>query len=163
MSRQIADRINALPMLLARADLIGCCASGRWADAMLRARPFADDAALFAAAEREWFALDPADWDEAFAAHPRIGALAATGWAKGEQAGTATADSATLEALVIGNRAYEARFGRVFLICATGRSAEDMLAELHERMTNEPAAEPRIAAAEQAKITRLRLEKLAAP
>jgi 2-oxo-4-hydroxy-4-carboxy-5-ureidoimidazoline decarboxylase len=130
---------------------------------MLAARPFADDAALFAAAESAWWALDPADWDEAFASHPRIGDRAATGLARTEQAGVAGADAATLEALAVGNRAYEARFGRVFLICATGRSAAEMLAELRRRLAHDAAAELRVAAAEQAKITRLRLETLAAP
>ncbi len=129
-------------------------------------RPYADRTALHAAAERCWGALSPAGWREAFAHHPRIGEAAGprgsatAAWAGAEQAGATGADAATLAALAEGNRAYEARFGHVFLVCATGRGAAEMLALLRARLANEPAAELRVAAAEQAKITRLRLEKL---
>jgi 2-oxo-4-hydroxy-4-carboxy-5-ureidoimidazoline decarboxylase len=129
---------------------------------MAAARPFADDAAVAAAAERAWWALEPADWREAFAAHPRIGERAAAEWSRREQAGMDGAAAGTRRALADGNRAYEARFGHVFLICATGRAAGEMLAELERRMANDPAAELREAAGEQAKITRLRLDKLGA-
>ena len=131
-------------------------------------RPFADAAALFALADACWAGLSRDDWLEAFAHHPRIGDVEGLrtrfantrAWAAGEQAGTASASEAVLQALTEGNRAYEARFGYIFIVCATGKSAEEMLGLLHARLPNDPAAELPIAAEEQRKITRLRLEKL---
>jgi len=128
---------------------------------MLAGRPYRDAVALYAAGERAWWALGPEDWREAFAAHPRIGERGADAWSHVEQAAVGGADASTRRALADGNREYEARFGQVFLICATGRSAGEMLAELERRLRNDPVAELRVAAAEQARITRLRLEKLA--
>ncbi|HET7292449.1 MAG TPA: 2-oxo-4-hydroxy-4-carboxy-5-ureidoimidazoline decarboxylase [Vicinamibacteria bacterium] len=161
-------RLNALPEAEAQAALLRCCGSSRWAEAMTGARPFASGDALLAAAERAFAQLEPGDWMEAFSHHPRIGdraaleaRLAATrAWSAGEQAGVAAAAPDVLDALAAGNRAYEERFGHVFLVCATGKSAGEMLALLHERLPNPPARELRVAAAEQAKITRLRLEKM---
>lgn len=133
---------------------------------MLRARPFATDEALYAAADRIWNDLTERDWLEAFAGHPRIGeragaAHAATAaWSSAEQSGISAADSETARALAAGNREYERRFGHVFLICATGKSAGEMLAALRGRILNTPDDELRIAAREQALITRLRLAKL---
>lgn len=157
-----AEHLNALPAPAASAALGRCCGARRWVEAMLALRPFASDAALFAGAERAWWALGREDWLEAFGAHPRIGQHAADAWARSEQAGVSAAGEDTRAALAQGNRAYEERFGHVFLICATGKSATEMLGALRGRLGNDPAAELRIAAAEQAKITRLRLEKLAA-
>jgi OHCU decarboxylase len=128
---------------------------------MLAARPFVSDAELLATAERVWWGLGRADWLEAFAAHPRIGGGAAvTAWARREQAGADGAAEATLAALAQGNLTYEERFGHVFLISATGKTADEMLGALRGRLTNDPATELRVAADEQAKITRLRLDKL---
>jgi 2-oxo-4-hydroxy-4-carboxy-5-ureidoimidazoline decarboxylase len=113
--------------------------------------------------------MEKADMLEAFSLHPEIGAdLAAlrqrfastAAWASAEQAGVAGTDDATLEALRDGNVRYRERFGYVFLVCATGRTAAEMLALLRARLANDPDTEQRIAAAEQAKITRLRLERL---
>lgn len=166
MATMVADYLNALPPDAARAALTRCCGSHRWVDAMLAARPFAGDAALFHAAERAWWALDRKDWLEAFARHPRIGEQGGGGgdaWSEAEQAGAARGGKDVRAALADGNRAYERRFGHVFLICATGRSADEMLAELERRLGNDPAAELEIAAGEQARITRLRLEKLVTP
>jgi 2-oxo-4-hydroxy-4-carboxy-5-ureidoimidazoline decarboxylase len=141
--------------------LARCCGSRRWVEAMVRARPFASDAALFAAAERNWWALERDDWLEAFAQHPRIGERdGADAWAAAEQAGVAEADGQVRRALHEENHAYERRFGHVFLVCATGRDAAGLLAELERRMDNDPETELRTAATEQSKITRLRLEKL---
>ena len=159
MPDRIAQYLNALSGAQAAAELRRCCASHRWADRMAAARPFADDAALATTAEREWWALDPVDWREAFAAHPRIGERA-RGWAAREQAGVSAADDEVRTALAEGNREYEVRFGHVFLICATGRDGAGILVELRRRMKNDAASELRVAAAEQAKITALRLEKL---
>ena len=159
---RLAGYLNAQSDERARAALQRCCGARHWVDAMLAARPFASDAALLATAERVWWGLGRADWLEAFAAHPRIGARgeAMTDWARREQAGADGAAEATLAALARGNRTYEERFGHVFLICATGRTADEMLGVLRGRLTNDPATELRVAAEEQAKITRLRLDKL---
>ena len=161
-------RLAALPPDQARAALHRCCGSARWADAMTAARPFEDAAALLRIAERTWWSLDEADHREAFAAHPRIGATGdgatpARGdaaWSAGEQRGVAAAGDAVRAELALANRAYFDRHGFVFLICATGRSAESMLAELHARTPRTLAEELRTAAEEQIQITRLRLHKL---
>ena len=136
-------------------ELLRCCGSRRWAERMAGARPFASFAALCEAADR--VELSREDWLEAFGAHPRIGERR-EGWTEKEQAGVAPS-----AALADANRAYEAKFGHVFLICATGKSGEEILARLQERMRNAPDAELRVAAEEQRKITRLRLEKLMKP
>jgi 2-oxo-4-hydroxy-4-carboxy-5-ureidoimidazoline decarboxylase len=139
---------------------------------MLAARPFSSRDHLLGAAEQVWWHLGDGDWKEAFTHHPRIGAditalrakFAATAtWSAGEQSGVAGADEETLAALAEGNRVYEARFGHIFIVCATGLSAGAMLARLRERVDNEPAAELRIAAGEQAKITALRMARLETP
>jgi 2-oxo-4-hydroxy-4-carboxy-5-ureidoimidazoline decarboxylase len=171
MADSVARYLNALAEARATAELTKCCASSRWADAMIAARPFASDAELFDAAERSWWALDRADWLEAFGAHPCIGDGAAAGpghaatreWSGQEQARAATAPLEVRAALAAGNAEYERRFGHVFLICAMGRPADEILVELRRRLENDPAAEIREAAGEQAKITRLRLARLAAP
>jgi OHCU decarboxylase len=125
------------------------------------ARPFADAAALAASADAVWESLGPEDWLEAFAAHPRIGdRLDGSSPSSREQAGVGGASAGVLEALAEGNRAYERRFGHVFLVSASGRGAEELLAALRQRLGNDPEAELRIAADEQRKITRLRLESL---
>ena len=157
---RIAHHLNALAEPDARAALLRCCGSRHWVEQMLAGRPFTDDAAVFAAAERCWWALGPNDCLEAFAAHPRIGERAGDAWSRAEQSGMAATDVEMRRAFTDGNRAYEERFGHVFLVCATGRSADDLADELRRRLGNDPASELRIAAGEQAKITRLRLEKL---
>ncbi len=130
---------------------------------MAARRPFLDDRAVLEAADAEWLDLDREDWLQAFAAHPRIGdQRAAERWVRAEQAGVTVASGHVLDALARANRAYEERFGYIFLICATGLSAEAMLDALRARLESEPESELRTAAGEQAKITRLRLHKLAA-
>jgi 2-oxo-4-hydroxy-4-carboxy-5-ureidoimidazoline decarboxylase len=161
-------RLNALAHGDARAQLRRCCGSSSWVEEMMRARPFANVPDVYATALRAWAATGPDDWREAFGHHPRIGDRSGgaplhantRAWSAKEQDGVAAADAGVIEALRRGNAEYEARFGHVFLVCATGRSADEMLALLRERMQNPPDAELRVAAAEQAKITRLRLEKL---
>ena len=160
--------LNCLQPEQGRKILQRCCGANAWVTAMLAARPFADRDALHAAAERAAQGLSRADWLEAFAHHPRIGDGAAlrekfaptAAWALAEQRGTANAAEAVLEALARGNRAYEERFGHVFIVCATGKGAEEMLAILEPRLPNDPTRELDVAAAEQRKITRLRLDKL---
>ena len=164
------EALNQLPPPEAAAALLACCGSRRWAIAMVAARPFADPDAILAKGDAVWAALAPADWLEAFAAHPRIGEGAgragragrageerAEAWSRGEQAGVEDASRARLAAL---NRDYEARFGYTFIVCATGRSGAEMMAMLERRIGNNPSDELREAAEEQRQITRLRLAKL---
>jgi allantoicase len=135
----------------------------RWAEAVAGRRPFGSLDALRAAARETWAGLGRADRMEAFAAHPRIGERATTAWSRDEQAGVAGADAGTAEALHVGNSDYEQRFGHVFLISATGLSADDMLAALQRRLGNDPDTELDVASAEQQKITDLRLTRLVRP
>jgi len=159
---------NRMPSEDASAALLRCCGSRRWAEQMLARRSFASTADLFAAADEIWGRLDRDDWLEAFAAHPRIGDLdglrkkfaTTADWASHEQSGVAAAGENTLRQLADGNRRYEERFGYIFIVCATGKSAGEMLEILNERLQNAPEKELAVAAGEQAKITRLRLEKL---
>ncbi len=135
---------------------------------MLARRPFGSHEALLAAAREDWSALSADDWREAFGHHPKIGdrdalraRFAATRHlAAAEQAGVDSASDAVLDALAAGNREYEAKFGFIFIVCATGRAADEMLTLLRDRLANEPGQEIRIAAEEQARITAIRLERL---
>lgn len=135
---------------------------------MLARRPFASAAELFATGDEVWENLSRDDWLEAFAAHPRIGDLdglrkrfaTTADWASHEQSGVVAACEEILRQLADGNRRYEERFGYIFIVCATGKTATEMLDILNARLGNAPEHELAIAAAEQAKITRLRLEKL---
>jgi 2-oxo-4-hydroxy-4-carboxy-5-ureidoimidazoline decarboxylase len=155
----VAAVLNSLSPDAARAALATCCGAKRWVDAMVSARPFESDAAVFALAEQAWWALERDDWLEAFSHHPRIGDRdRADAVAREEQSGVAAADAGVRRALADRNRAYEQRFGHVFLICATGKGGAEMLDALERRMGNDPTAELRVAAAEHVKITRLRLE-----
>lgn len=162
------DALNVLPTEVAEAAFLRCCGSVRWARRMAVPRPFEDVAALLAAAEAAADELAEADWLEAFAGHPRIGDLDALRtrfadtktWSSEEQAGAARASDAVLQALAEGNEAYAARFGFTFIVCATGKRADEILALLQARLANDRSVEIDIAAAEQRAITRLRLDKL---
>ncbi len=127
---------------------------------MAAERPFRDPEHAGRAADRIWRSLSREDWLEAFRAHPRIGDRSASGRAAHEQAGAMSAAARVREALASGNRAYEERFGCIFLVCASGKTAAQMLALLEERLANDPETELSVAAEEQRKITQLRLEKL---
>jgi allantoicase len=142
------------------AQLKRCCGSSRWAEAMLAAQPFEDRAALLRIAERTWWQLDDKDHLEAFASHPKIGERSESAWSQKEQAAAATAEQATLAELADKNREYEQKYGFIYIVCAQGRSAPEMLGDLQRRLANDRATELRTAAEEQAKITRLRLGKL---
>ena len=150
----------------ARTRLTRACGSTRWVERMLARRPFGSRAALLTAARDEWCRLDASDWREAFSTHPTIGdraplqaRVAAThDLSEKEQAGVSGAAPAVLDALADGNRAYEEKFGHIFIVCATGKSAEEMLALLRVRLSHDPEIELRIAAEEQARITAIRLE-----
>jgi len=137
-----------------------CCGSDAWVRSLVAARPFVSRDDLMDRSDRIWQSLQRDDWLEAFAAHPRIGSPAANGWAAGEQSGSVGASAAVRTRLSERNREYEARFGHIFIVCATGKSADEMLALLEARLENAPDAELSIAAEEQRKITRLRLDKL---
>lgn len=154
------ERLNGLAAGACAEALRRCCGSDAWVEAMVAARPFASRHALLERSDRILRSLERRDWLQAFAAHPRIGGRAASGRAAREQAGTHGARPEVLVRLADANRAYEACFGHIFIVCATGRSAEEMLALLEARLDNKPDEELGIAAAEQRKITRLRLEKL---
>jgi OHCU decarboxylase len=155
-------RFNAATTEEAERLLYGCFAQRGWAAKVAAGRPYRDLTALLARADAAWSELAPAGWLEAFAAHPRIGERGghSPDASNREQSEARRASVATLEALAAENREYEARFGHVFLISATGRTADDMLEELRRRMRNAPATELQVAAAEHRKITRLRLDHL---
>ena len=153
-------QLNVAHQQRAEADLLACCGSTAWARQVAAQRPFADPDHLAEVADEVWASLDDHDHLEAFAAHPRIGERSAASWSSQEQSGAASAEEHTLQALAEGNRAYEERFDHVFLIRAAGRSAEEMLEALRERLTNDPETELQVAAEEQRQITRLRLDKL---
>jgi 2-oxo-4-hydroxy-4-carboxy-5-ureidoimidazoline decarboxylase len=152
----------------ARELLRTCCGSTRWVEGMEQQRPFRDEASLLSAALEVWWGLGQDDWREAFAHHPKIGdrdalerRFASTAHLSAEeQRGVERAGSDVLTALAKANGIYEETFGYIFIVCATGRSAEEMLAILRERLANDPAVEIRHAASEQAAITALRLKAL---
>ena len=154
-------------MTLAQIDepaLLACCGSHNWAAQMLAARPFPDVLNLETAATDIWWRLTPADWLEAFSKHPKIGEKGKVSeWSSQEQSGTNSAAMETAEKLATLNRIYFDQFGWIFIVCATGKSAEEMLSLLEARLANQPEDELRIAAAEQNKITLLRLRKLLSP
>ena len=130
--------------------------------------PFPDEESLFIESEKIWFACNENDWKEAFTHHPKIGDIdslkkkfgSTAQWASGEQSGVNVAAHDILEALAAGNEMYEKKFGYIFIVCATGKSAEEMLGILQARLRNSPETEIEVAADEQNKITKLRLEKL---
>ncbi|HTG34160.1 MAG TPA: 2-oxo-4-hydroxy-4-carboxy-5-ureidoimidazoline decarboxylase [Thermoanaerobaculia bacterium] len=153
------EDFDRLPVNEATALLLPCCGSRVWARRMAEERPFQGLAALQETSDRIWRSLDGADWREAFAAHPRIGETGSR-WSEQEQAGARGADARTLAELIDANRVYESRFDHLFIVCATGKSAAEMLDLLRARLANDPETELRIAAEEQRKITNLRLEKL---
>ena len=163
--------LNHLPKPALTEALQKCCGSSVWVENMLAAFPVSDAETLMDEANTAWNSLREADWHEAFTHHPKIGGdvealrakFASTStWAEGEQASVKQASQETLEALAAGNEDYERRFGYIFIVCATGKPADEMLALLQARLSNKPEDEILIAAGEQNKITRLRLEKLLA-
>jgi OHCU decarboxylase len=162
------DEFNDLPREAAEGELMKCCGSTRWARAVAGARPFAEMDELLETADGVWWALDSADWLEAFGHHPQIGekkserpqGAEASRWSEEEQSGTRSADAETITALAAANRDYFQKYGYIFIVCATGKTSAEMLALLNERMTHVPDAELRTAAEEQRRITHLRLRKI---
>ncbi|HEX8092341.1 2-oxo-4-hydroxy-4-carboxy-5-ureidoimidazoline decarboxylase [Jatrophihabitans sp.] len=155
---------DVAPVADAAAELMPCCASRRWISGLVSGRPYARLDRLTAASDALLARLDWPELESALAGHPRIGDRASgagrsDGWSRQEQAGTATAADLVRQELAAANVAYERRFGHVFLICATGLSAETMLNALLSRLANDPIAEREVVRSELAKIVRLRLAK----
>jgi 2-oxo-4-hydroxy-4-carboxy-5-ureidoimidazoline decarboxylase len=164
------DQLNRLSEADATAAFRQCCAAMRWVERMVIDRPFESLSELLEISDRVWEECDVDDYLEAFQGHPRIGDVESLAkkyagtkdWVSGEQKGVNGADPAVLERLAKGNADYEERFGHLFIVCATGKSAAEMLALLEARLGNDPEHEIGVAAGEQNKITRIRLKKLLA-
>ena len=163
------SELNALPTSEAERELLTCCGSGAWAREVAAGRPYVGVEVLLSTSDWVWSRLMPDDWREAFAKHPRIGERApatATGterrWSDREQSRAQEGDAAVLAELATANAEYEDRFGHVFLICATGKSADEILANARLRLNNHAERELHVAAEEQRRITHLRLRKLLA-
>lgn len=162
------DQLNSLPPNAVSGELGKCCGSGRWVEAMMKRRPFSTFDELCTIADEVWWKLPPEDWKEAFLHHPKIGGIeslkrkfaATKHWAESEQGSVNQASDEILNQLAEGNRLYEEKFGYIFIVCATGKSAAEMLALLNGRLKNNSEQEIKIAAGEQALITRIRLEKM---
>lgn len=160
-------RWNSLSAEEAENQILPCCGSRVWARGMASRRPIADEAALLEASDLTWRGLSEADWIEAFRSHPRIGESRASqpvhersaNWSAQEQSGVAGTDDDVKRALAGGNREYEERFGRIFIVCASGKSAAEMLAILRHRLQNDPETELREAVEQQRQIAQIRLKK----
>ncbi len=159
---------NGAPEDQAMDAMLACCGARRWAARMAALRPIASMDEMMTAADRVWAEMEEADWLEAFACHPRIGergaaraSLRAAAWSRQEQASTGTADAEVLSRIAAGNSDYEQRFGFTYIVCATGKSAEEILGNLKRRLGSDRAAEMREAAEQQRQITRIRLGKWA--
>ncbi len=173
----VLARWNFLPVAAAVDEILPCCGSRAWANGMVERRPFPDEASLLAASEETWRSLAESDWLEAFRSHPRIGeprigesrngestgpkvALPqSAAWSEQEQRDVADAGDSVKIALAEGNREYERRFNRIFIVCASGKSAPEIQKVLERRLKNDPQTELREAADEQRQITQLRLRK----
>jgi 2-oxo-4-hydroxy-4-carboxy-5-ureidoimidazoline decarboxylase len=176
---EVLARWNFLPPAAAADEILPCCASRSWAKGMATRRPLANESSVLAASDDVWLGLTESDWMEAFLSHPRIGESAAADlpdqelpeqekkpapsqsavWSEQEQSNVATADDALKIALAVGNREYERRFRRTFIVCATGKSPTEILSILQRRLANDGPAELREAAEQQRQITHIRLRK----
>jgi 2-oxo-4-hydroxy-4-carboxy-5-ureidoimidazoline decarboxylase len=164
---EVLARWNGLPQEEAAREILPCCGSRTWAASMASKRPIHDEASLVATSDVIWRSLGEPDWLEAFRSHPRIGESHAekdapaqsSAWSAQEQQKAAAADEALKMALKWGNREYERKFGRIFIVCATGKSASEILEILRRRLQNDPATELRQAAEEQRQIMHIRIRK----
>jgi 2-oxo-4-hydroxy-4-carboxy-5-ureidoimidazoline decarboxylase len=158
---------NKLPQEEAAREILPCCGSRTWAASMASKRPIREEAVLLAVADEIWRGLSKADWLDAFQSHPRIGESSAeknaeskmSAWSEQEQQKAATANDAVKIALKQDNREYEKKFGRFFIVCATGKSASEILEILQRRLHNDEATELHQAAEEQRQIMNIRLKK----
>jgi 2-oxo-4-hydroxy-4-carboxy-5-ureidoimidazoline decarboxylase len=163
----VLARWNLLDPIAAAREILPCCGSEAWAAEMAARRPMADAELLFLIADAVWVGLPESAWQEAFASHPRIGQQKAQGeatpealaWSRMEQSAAVSADDAVQRALAEGNRQYEERFGRIFIVCANGRTAAEILALLERRLGYEPGVELQEAAEQQRQIMQLRLHR----
>ena len=164
------DQLNRLSEADATAAFEQCCGSAEWVERMVYSRPFESLGEVLETSDTIWEECDVDDYEEAFSHHPKIGDVESLAkkyantktWATGEQKGIESADHSVIEKLAEGNTAYEEKYGYIFIVNATGKSAAEMLALLETRMKNDPKDEIIIAAGEQNKITKLRLKKLLA-
>lgn len=164
----VCQKLNELSNEEAAALFSKCCGARKWISGMTGARPFETDRNIIESAEKIWSGLDESDWLEAFKHHPKIGDInslrekysSTKQLAENEQSGVNNASNEVLEELAKLNDEYEKKFGYIFIVCATGKTADEMLSIIKSRISNEPQAEIKIAMEEQNKITKLRLEKL---
>ena len=156
------NELNAASAEQVSGALMACCGSSKWVTEMVSRRPFPDAKLLHENSETVWWRLGEQNWLEAFSKHPKIGEKSAAQWSKQEQSGMAQASHETRESMLRLNEAYERRFGWIFIVCATGKTADELHGLLQQRIAHQPEEELRIAAAEQAKIMHLRLDKLLA-
>jgi 2-oxo-4-hydroxy-4-carboxy-5-ureidoimidazoline decarboxylase len=163
----VLGRWNQLPDAQAESEILPCCGSRVWAHGMVQRRPISDKNALLSASDEIWRSLSERDWNEAFQSHPRIGESKtqqpvdqqSAAWSKQEQTGVSGEADATQAGLAEGNREYEQRFGRIFIVCATGKTGGQILEILRQRLQNDPPTELREVAEQQRQVTQLRLRK----
>ena len=162
----VLERWNAIDPALAANEILPCCGSTAWAAELAARRPIADEDHLLIQSDAVWFGLPEAAWQEAFDSHPRIGhskAESATetslGWSATEQGSAMSSDAKAKLALADGNRRYEEKFRRIFIVCASGKSSQKILAMLESRMSNDAITELHAAAEQQREITQLRLQR----
>jgi 2-oxo-4-hydroxy-4-carboxy-5-ureidoimidazoline decarboxylase len=163
----VLEHWQTLSPEVAARQILSCCGSTAWASRMAALRPFASEDQLFSAANACWEGLPEADWLESFRSHPRIGerhaetktTAASAAWSSAEQSQMSEADAAILLRMQAGQRAYEQRFGRIFIVCASGKKPAELLRILESRLGNDPAAELLESAAQQQQIMQLRLRK----
>jgi 2-oxo-4-hydroxy-4-carboxy-5-ureidoimidazoline decarboxylase len=164
---QILAHWNVLPAEQAAKEILSCCGSRAWAHGMASCRPFKDVHTLLATSDRIWRALSVSDWSEAFESHPRIGTAISAGkssaqslsWSAQEQRRAAASGDSLKQALADGNREYERKFQRIFIVCATGKSATEILEILRRRLNNDETVELHEAAEQQRQIAQIRLKK----
>jgi 2-oxo-4-hydroxy-4-carboxy-5-ureidoimidazoline decarboxylase len=161
------EEFNKLKVEEAKKELLKCCGSSKWVNELIKSFPFKNSEELINNSDDSWKKCSKEDWLEAFSHHPKIGERvehkkfeSTKMWAEHEQSGTRNAEERVLDDLLLSNIDYEKKYGHIFIVCATGKSASEMLSILKHRMKNEPGKEIQIAAEEQNKITHLRLEKL---
>jgi 2-oxo-4-hydroxy-4-carboxy-5-ureidoimidazoline decarboxylase len=163
----VLARWSLLDPIAAAREILPCCGSQSWAAEMAARRPFTDTEAVLLVADAVWIGLPESAWQEAFASHPRIGQQKAEGeatpeamaWSQAEQSAAVSKDEAVQRALADGNRRYAERFGRIFIVCANGRTAAEILALLERRLGYEPVVELQEAAEQQRQIMQLRLHR----
>lgn len=163
-------KLNSVEKQALKQALTNCCGASAWVKKMIQIFPVDSKETLLAKANELWYQCNEEDWREAFTHHPKIGDVdslkekfaSTSAWAEGEQSAVKQTSAEVLEALAEGNKRYEQKFGYIFIVCATGKPAEEMLALLQTRLANQPEDEIKIAMEEQNKITKLRLQKLLA-